>query len=88
MQFKVAHLSKKLVPAGDVCRCECLETTEAERFHVEAGDDAAVDDGFTERVSIHLAGFGEIAGKGASKTISGTGRVMNVFERIGRRAEK
>ena len=78
MQFKVAHLPEKFIPAGNVCRCERLEPFETECFHVKARDDAAVDYSFAERVSIHLAGFGEVAGKGAGKTISGTGRIMNV----------
>ena len=65
-----------------------MEAAEAEGFDVVAGDDAAVDDGVAQGVIIEPVLFGEVTGKRAGKTIACSGRIVNVFQRIGGRAEE
>ena len=84
----MAHRAEQLVALVDVVLGQRLEPAQAERLDVVGGEHAAVDHRLAETVVVDAAVLGEVARERAGKTVAGAGRVVDVLQRVGGRAEE
>src|ERR1700676_5258772 len=82
--LELAHELERLVALLNFFHRQFAQTLEAERFHAKTGQHAPVNHCFAQIVEVHLLYRArEITGNPARECVPCSGRIVDVFERVG-----